>query len=188
LDAGAHRSSAFQPSLTYTTPAGWANVVDTPTIFKLDPDSTADPSLILWSNVAIPTGCDAVVKPGTGRKVTDFVNYLTSHPGIDVLSSKPITVAHFSAREMDLAVKPSWTQTCPGIPGFTVQFILDTDPQAGAPIYGLTSNGHMRIVLLEVHGRTVIIQAYGPTSEPGFADAMAKVQPLLDSFEFTLGG
>jgi len=39
-----------------------------------------------------------------------------------------------------------------------------------------------------VNGRTVIIQAYGPTSGAGFADAMAKVQPLVDSFDFSPGG
>ena len=184
LAAGQHQSSAFQPGLSFTTPSGWKNVVDTPTIFKLDPASSADPYLIVWSNVAIPSGCGPAILKGSGAKVADFVNFVTHHAGLQVLSNQQTSVGGWPAQVLDLRVKDTYTGTCGGTPGNVIQFIVDTDPLAGAPVYGVGAGGRMHVAFLTVNGKTIIVQAYGPDSNDGFAAAIATVQPLIDSFQF----
>jgi hypothetical protein len=183
LDAGAHRSAAFEPALTFTTPAGWTNVVDTPTIFKLDPSSSSDPYVIVWSNVAIPDGCGPTILKGSGRKVSDFVNFVSHHAGIQVLSNMQGLVGRWTARILDLRMKDSWGGGCGDVTGRVVQFIVDTDPLAGPAVYGVASGSRMHVVFVDVNGETVIIQAYGPDSDAGMTAAMATVQPLIDSFQ-----
>src|SRR5262249_3338291 len=110
-------SSAFAPQLSYVTAAGWTNSVDTPTIFKLDPASSSDSGLILWSKPAIADGCGPTKKRGVGSQVSDFVDFVSTHPGIQVLSSASVKVGSWSGRAMDLRLKPTWTGTCAGLTG-----------------------------------------------------------------------
>jgi hypothetical protein len=45
----------------------------------------------------------------------------------------------------------------------------------------------MHVLLLDVNGRTVIVQAYTPDSDSGQTAAVAAVQPLIDTFQFAAG-
>jgi hypothetical protein len=193
LQGGVHRSVHLQPALAFTTPDGWKNSIDAATIFKLDPTDPAvpaDASIIAWTNVAIAdqtAACDPVAKAGLGSAVADWVSYLRAHPGLNATAPTPVTVGGWSGQAIDLRVRPSWTKGCPGVPGNVVEFILDTDPVAGKPLYGASSLSRMHLLILDVGGKTVIVQVYTADSDLSFSSTMAQVQPLIDSFEFTPG-
>ena len=193
LAAGAHRSVHLQPALAFTTPDGWKNSIDAATIFKLDPTDPAVPAdayILVWTNVAIAdqtASCDAVAKAGLGSSVADWISYLRAHPGLNASTPTPVSLGGSSGQAIDLSVRPTWTKTCPGSADRLVQFILDTDPVAGKQLYGASSANRMHMVILDVGGKTVIIQVYTTDSDPAFSSTMAQVQPLIDSFMFTAG-
>jgi hypothetical protein len=194
LAAGAHRSVHLQPALAFTTPDGWKNSIDAQTIFKLDPTDPsipADAYIIVWSNVSISdqtATCDPVAKAGLGNAVQDWIDYLRAHPGLNASTPTPVSLGGSSGQAIDLKVRPTWTKTCPGgAAGHVVQFILDTDPIVGKVLYGASSMNRMHLLVLDVGGKTVIVQVYTADSDAEFNSTMAKVQPLIDSFVFTPG-
>lgn len=193
LAAGAHRSVHLQPALAFTTPDGWKNGIDAATIFKLDPTDPAVPAdayIIVWSNVVIAdqtASCDSVAKAGLGSAVADWISYLRAHPGLNASAPTPISLGSASGQAIDLAVRPTWTRTCPGSTDRVVQFILDTDPVVGKALYGASSANRMHLVILDVGGKTVIVQVYTADSDASFNSTMAQVQPIIESFRFTPG-
>ena len=98
-----------------------------------------------------------------------------------------MTVGRWSGQAIDLRVKDTWTEDCPGLSGPVVQFIVDTDPLVGTPVYGAAGGSRMHVLLLDVNGRTVIVQAYTPDSDSGQTAALEAVQPLIDTFQFAAG-
>lgn len=54
-------------------------------------------------------------------------------------------------------------------------------------MYGVDTSDRMHLVILDVGGQTVIVQAYGGIEDAVFTADIDKVQPLIDSFRFTLG-
>jgi hypothetical protein len=193
LAAGAHRSAHLQPALAFTTPDGWKNSIDAATIFKLDPTDPAIPAgayIIVWSNVAIADqtiACDPVAKAGLGNAVADWISYLRAHPGLNASAPTPISLGGLSGQAIDIAVRPTWTKICPGGTDRIVQFILDTDPVAGKALYGVGSSNRMHLVILDVGGRTVLVQVYTADTDTSFSSTMTQVQPIIDTFRFTPG-
>jgi hypothetical protein len=197
LDAGAYSSVHFEPGFGFTVPQGWKNVIDTPSIFKLDPPAildSRDAYILMWSMAEIanqPT-CDGpgVPVPGTGERVEDWILYLANHPGLNVTApASPIARGSVTGQAIDVQVDATWTGGCPANGGAkVVNFILDHDSQARDVIYGATSDSRMHLEFLDVGGTTVIVQVYTPTSDGGYADAMAKVRPILESMNFDAGG
>jgi hypothetical protein len=193
LAAGTHRSVHLQPAVAFTTPDGWKNSIDAATVFKLDPTDPAIPAdayILVWSNVSIAdqtANCDPVAKAGLGSAVADWITYLRAHPGLNASAPTPISLGGSSGQAIDLVVRPTWTKKCPGVTNPVVQFILDTDPVVGKVLYGASSLTRMHLLVLDVGGKTVLVQVYTSDSDAAFSSTMAKVQPLIDSFVFTAG-
>lgn len=196
LAAGAHGSSHFGPRLIqYVTPSGWANSIDTTTIYKLDaPDGST--SILLWADVSIedqtPTSCEPVAMAG-GRppSAAQWVSYLTSKRGL--ITTTPV-VADFPGdvdqhgQSVDISMDPGWTQTCPGGTGPEVLFIAHTAPPPA--VYGVGPTDKLHLVVLDTTSygpATVMIEVYGPSNEAGFSAAVDLASSVMDSFVFGCG-
>lgn len=46
----------------------------------------------------------------------------------------------------------------------------------------------MHLVILDVRGQTVIVQAYGGVLDTVFASDIDSIRPIIESFRFTPGG
>ncbi len=192
LSAGSHQSTKFKPSLTYDTvgaPGAWLNVIDLPAIYKIDQGNPGDPYALLWSDASIAVQdatCSATPDPARGRKTADWIAMLTSHPGL--VASTPVSVAMGSdtAQQVELALKPSWTATCPQHQGPTVSFL--TQPIAGrASEYGLGQGERVLVTVIDIGKRTIVIETYGPLDPASFATSTQPVRTLIASFRFACG-
>ena len=101
----------------------WLNVIDTPTIYKIDQGNPDDPYVLMWSDAAIVDQSDPACTnpdPSRGRKAADWIDFLTTNPALD--ASEPVSVdlgGRITGQQIELAVSPSWTTSCPGHPGST---------------------------------------------------------------------
>jgi hypothetical protein len=190
LAAGAHTSTSLDPALAFVTPDGWTNVVDTPTIFKLDPVEGDAPYLIVWTRPVIADmseTCIASVRPDAGTAIQDWIDYLSTDPRLVASDPVPVELGGISGESIDVRIAPDWTTACPGFGYPVVQFIWNTDPLAGDVVYGVAVDSTMHLVLLDIRGQTVIVQAYGSTTEDVFRSQMEIIQPIIDSFRFSAG-
>jgi len=188
LSAGSHQSSAFKPALSFTTPAGWANSQDTPTIYELDPNVPGALYILVWSNAQVTAHtatCEGSPVAGVGTKPSDWVSYLKTLPGLVTGPQSTVKFGAYSGLSLLTTVKPGWTKTCPNFDFTSVQFLMDTDPVAGIPTYGAASGERTRNYFVDVAGRTVVIQVYTLDSDAVDPTAMADLQPVLDSIRFT---
>lgn len=51
-----------------------------------------------------------------------------------------------------------------------------------------TADDRMHLVILDVRGQTVIVQAYGGVLDTVFASDIDSIRPIIESFRFTPGG
>jgi hypothetical protein len=188
LAAGDHESSHFAPGLSYVTPEGWRNVIDLTSIYKLDPLS-GSPYILLWSNASIALQdppCGALPDPTKGTKAADWIAMLTSHPGIVATEPVSIDLGGLQAQQVEVALDPGWTATCPQHAGPHVSFL--TQLVNGTPSeYGLGNNERVLVTVVDVGSldkRTIVILSYGPVDAASFASSTQAVRTIIASFRF----
>jgi len=188
LTAGDHTSGAFSVPFTFTTPADWVNRVDINRSYKIDTPAGIATSIQVMTNNAImdqtPT-CEAKVKAGVGTSVQEIVDYLKAHPGLVTTAPVPATVGGFTGQSIDFTVAPDWRTLCPD-DAVTPQVKLLTDtgvPPARA--VGYTPDDRVRWIVLDVGGRTVIIELLGSSYSTSFDAGVVAAQPIIDSIKFT---
>jgi hypothetical protein len=189
LAAGEHQSSQFDPTFTFTTPDGWRNVIDQGPIYKLDPPS-GYPYLLLWSDASIAlqdASCSATPDPTKGRKAADWIETLTTHPGL--VASPPVNIdlgGRSAGQQVELALDPDWTETCPQHDGPYVSFL--SQPMRGeASEYGLGRTERVLVAVVDIGQRTVVILSYGPVDAASFATSTQAVRAIIASSHFTCG-
>lgn len=188
IAAGTYSSANFLPKLSFTAGEGWSNSLDAPTIYELDPNVAGGRYVMFWSNAQltdhIPT-CEASPIPSAGTKADDWIQYLTSHPGLVTSAPKSVRFGAYTGTSILTTVKPGWTKTCPNLPWTSVQYLMNADPVAGTPTYGAASGQRTRNYFVDVAGKTIVIQVYTDDLDSVDAAAMRTIQPLVDSVRFT---
>jgi hypothetical protein len=183
LDAGTHRSTQLVPPLQYDLPDGsWANVIDLRGLYKID--SADGPQILVWTEASIAdqaTPCSTDPDPTRGRNGADWVEFLTTHPGVVASDVIDLSVGGVQARQFELSVAPDWTQTCPGHVGPYVMLLTQAVGDQVAE-YGLPSDGRLLLTLIDIGSFTVVVQAYGPTDPTEFDRTMGPVRTIIDSF------
>ena len=181
LRAGTVSSVTFEPGVTMTLPDGWTNSLDTARTYSLYPASHSF-DLQLLSHLAIPVqnaDCTAAAKPGAGNTVADWVDFITTHPGLVAGTPEPVTVGGHDGQRVQFRVAPDWTERCPDSLGpAVVMFTDDGTP----PKRSIWFDDHLVTAwILDVAGETVIVHVdSAPTVTANDADVRA-VQPILDS-------
>lgn len=188
LSAGVHTSAVFQPSLSFTVPAGWANRVDISRIYVLHYNFAPAHAFQVISRVAIPdqsSDCTVSRRAGVGNAPSDWVTFLTSHPGLAVSTPEPVTIGGFEGFRLTLAVAASWALRCPNSIGPAVVTMTSAAGEAGW--MQMLDDQHDTFTILDVAGQTVIIQVEsGP--EAGVLDTLnTTFNPVIDTFRFTPG-
>ncbi|HUQ43673.1 MAG TPA: hypothetical protein VM451_04575 [Candidatus Limnocylindria bacterium] len=178
LTQGAHSSAHFLPGFSFTAPIAWVNSFDGQTNYELD--SGGSSYVLVWSDVAISqhtATCEPLKQPGVGNTVKDWIDFVTTHPGLDAGKPVPVTLGDGKGQVVDLQVKAGWTKTCSNFPGTSVQFIMHakgTDRTYGT--YGAASWVKLRLYVLSVAGGTVLVEAYGTSPQ---------LKTIVSSMRFT---
>ena len=193
LDGGTYSSANFKPKLTYTVPAGpagaapaafWRNSVDLTRSYGLVPPGGGGYSFEVSSEVVIPeqtADCSTMQKPGVGNAVSDWVTFVTEHPGLDAAAPVPVTIGGFSGFRVDFARAASWTAACSGPVGPVVMMFM----HPGHDGVRWTDDQQESFWFLDVAGETVLIALDSAPSASQHAADVLNAQPIIDSFVFT---
>jgi len=187
LTEGEHSSVAFKPGFTFSIPAGWGNTLDRGRTYTFHaPGNTL--SLQVMSQVAIPeqtAGCPAQRKAGAGNTVSDWVTFLTGHPGLVASTPEPLTVGGYSGMRITFHVGTAWTMTCPQSIG-PAAFLITDSGAVPARVYWIDDQ-FTTFTILDVAGETVIIHMDSAPSDAANAKDQQTVNPIVETFKFTPG-
>ena len=186
LPAGTYTSRAFQPPVTYTLPAGWWNPSDTADYLALQPVESDLVGIHLFRD-PLPASqdpvCPTTAQPGVGATSIALVQWIRGLPGLTVSAPRIVTVGGLRGTEIDVAIEPGWTASCPFAGGApTVPLFVSADRELRWVIAG---SERLRLDLLDVPGGgTVVVDVDafdGALWEPLLADATPIVQSLVFS-------
>jgi hypothetical protein len=166
LMPGEYRTTAFQPRVTFSLGDGWR------ALFPDDEDEVAleGPGGAFFAISRV----SEVVDPTTGAAVAapdDLIEWFTTHPQLSTETPKVVTIAGLSAQAVDVT----------GTNGSEVELFAFPLGNLKIP-EGVTYRCH--VLQLEGPDLTIIIGA----PNPGFADAVERIQPVLDSMHIDAGG
>ncbi|WP_433362761.1 hypothetical protein ACQPZX_30895 [Actinoplanes sp. CA-142083] len=193
LVAGTYHTATFQPAITYTVPAGWANGIDLPRNFLLarpgDPvlDFFGGNAITIMSNVvAASQHCDENGEPGVGRTAGDLARWLDGLPGVTASTPRPATVGGWPGFVLDVQLAKGWTRTCPIAEEPMVPLLQTGDPAQFHPTSTfLPEGGSSRLYLLDAPGGgTVLINIIDIPGGITLQSYLPAATPIVESIYF----
>jgi hypothetical protein len=164
LDAGEYSTAEFQPTLTYSVPAGWDNEEDLPGNFLLLPpgedlagvDAGTSDYIGVYIGVKASGGCDGL--PDAGLTPQQIAAVIRQDPDLEVTQPRQTEVGGLRGLVMDIELSQKLSKDCPsfGEVGHAVPLILGVPPSSldHAIVDGLT----MRLYLLAHDGGSLAIE------------------------------
>ena len=197
LAPGTYRTSTFAPTITYKVPDGWTNGEDLPGNFLLQLEGD-NRYLGVYLNVGAPRRCQEELDPRVGQSVKNLRDWLVTHPGVNVSNLQPVKVGGLRGVSLDVAMKRSWTRTCPWSEGQpTIPLIVGAGPSS--VLHALFPGFEERLYLLapdrrtgQAHdldwyygGENIVIEV-GPEGG-SLEDYLHETQPIVESLRFGSG-
>lgn len=185
LPAGTYSSAAFRPVATFTLPAGWLIAEDGPELFGLQPVTYDQLGIYLFRSpraASQQADCPTTAVPEVGPKAKDLVDWITSLPGLQVGTPTSVAVGGLAGFQLDIAIVPGWTASCPfanGLP--TVPLLVGGSSGLRWVVAG---SERLRLSVLDVPtGGTVVvdIDAFDGALFDGFLPGAA---PIVESLRF----
>jgi hypothetical protein len=188
LAAGPHRTARFAPSFGYTTPDGWINTIDAPTLAAFSTSFETPDAILVWSG-AVPAektaACVLQPKAGAGATSADWIAYLDSHPGLDATNIRTLTMGGLTARSIDIRAYGGWTSPCADDHENHNVPILKTPDGAPGDGYGVTEQSMARVYVIDVGSRAVVVTLYAYRGgDAVFTAQVAAAEPIVSSFAF----
>ena len=199
LDPGTYSSANFNPfvpstawvanygALSYTVPAGWANIEDCDACFTLAEQGAAQNEAIsLFSDVAAHlqgADCTNAVAPGIGQSASAISTWLTTLPGLVATAPTATTIGGLSGYLVDVSLDPAWTQTCP-YSGGDPTVPLFTSALGGGFDWGVGGDGRSREILLDLPDGRVLLVDVGASTQSAFDTLVADAIPVIQNFQF----
>jgi hypothetical protein len=129
LAAGTYTTRVFQPTITYTVPAGWKNYEDTPGNFLLVPPRGNLPGVNggtsdfigIYTSVAAPNGCEDGTAQGVLATPAGYRSWAVRQPGFRNPRFRSVSVGGLSGVVADLRLPRGWSKTCIYSDGLPVQ-------------------------------------------------------------------
>lgn len=184
---GAIRSNNFVRPFSFTVPADWYNLDAINTQYQLhrygDP---ANQQLIVYYEPEIASqaaGCPPAAEPGRSGTVTDWIDFLTTHPGLAASTPRDVSVGGLTGTLIDIRIADGWSRPCPwsrDVP--YVNYLTGIYwPFEG---WGLGGDARARLVFVEPpQGGTVLIEI-DANSGGAFDEFVAAAMPIVESITF----
>ena len=184
LDAGTYHTQAFRPTLTFTVPAGWELVADTPSWIHLRPQGAENQGLYVFRDAVAasqdPT-CPTTPAAGVGTTSSELLTFLRALPGAVSGTPALVSVGGLRGSSLDLGIADGWSQSCPfagGVP--TVPLIMN----AGIDRWVLAGSERLRLYLLDLAGGGNVVVDVDDFDGGGIDGLLAAAGPVIKSFQF----
>lgn len=185
LAAGTYTSKAFQPPVTYTLPAGWWNPSDEGDYFELRPVASDLVGIHLFRGpraASQEASCPTSAEPGAGMLSSQLVAWVRSLPGLSVSTPRMASVGGFAGTEIDVAIKSTWTASCPyagGIPSVPL-FVGSTSTLR----WTVSGSERLRLDFLDVPGGGTIVVDVDAFEGTDWDALLAAAAPIVASLSF----
>ena len=157
LPAGTYTSSAFQPPVTFTLPAGWWVPSDSGDYFGLQPVASDLIGVHLFRDPLAASqdlACPTTAEPGVGSLSADLAAWIRGLDGLVVSNPRLATVGGLRGVELDVAIADGWTASCPFADGLpTVPLFVGK----GDFRWVVAGNERLRLSLLDVPGGGTVV-------------------------------
>jgi len=195
LAAGSHATANFAQPFEFRVPGGWTNIRDIPRTYGLEVSGVTAgpvPPIQIMTMIAVADQrsrqCEPVAKSGVGSSVDAIIAYVQGHPGL--VSSAPVAAAldGYTGRQIDFTVDPTWDQICEPVDAFrpAVLMLTDTGTPPGRAI-AYASDARVRWVVLDVNGKTLIVEYAGDAFWADFEANVAPAKQVVDTIHFLPG-
>jgi hypothetical protein len=188
LPAGAYRSTAFHPQITFTLSDGWLMTGDAPGSFSLEPVASDQVGVHAFrSPLPGSQDADCPITPasGVGPTAADLVDWIRSRPGLSVGDPSPVSLGGFAGRQIDVRIVDGWTPSCPfagGIPTVPL-FVSPADPSFRWVVAG---SERLRLFVLDVPGDGTVVVDIDAFDGSRMDDLLADATPIVQSMTFGL--
>jgi hypothetical protein len=158
LPAGTYTSSAFQPPVTFTLPAGWWIASDSGDYLGLQPVASDVTGVHFFRDPLAASqdlACPTTAEPGVGTLSADLSAWIRGLDGLVVSNPRLATVGGLRGVELDVAIAADWTASCPfadGIPTVPL-FVGNGDSYR----WVAAGNERLRLSLLDVPGGGTVV-------------------------------
>lgn len=200
LDAGPHASINYTPftrfadwqfhygRFGYTVPEGWSNPEDGSTAYFLAQQDGPDGSGVwVFSNVrahAQGADCPHELAPGVDGSAANIVSWIRSLPGLAITNLQSVTIGGLTGESFDVAVKPTWDQTCPWDPtNPTVPLFLSAEQDDFD--WGINRDSRMRLYLLTLSPDQTLLIDIEAQDAATWTNLLTEAVPIVESFEFS---
>jgi hypothetical protein len=181
LDAGEHTSVGFDPTLTFTVPAGWANPEDRQGLFALLPLDIPGDAIVVFGKPEA-TGNDGRVVAGADNSAAGLATYLRGRPDLDV-SATTTTIGGLAAEQLDIAIRPGTVAKARGCEVNVCVMVASGRGKTWDYTMGLAGTERMRVYLVDAAGATMLIIA-DSLDGATFADITSRADPIVTSMTF----
>lgn len=185
LAPGTYTTASFVPTVSYTVPPGWTNPTDSAAYVNLMPVGDESNGIHLFHNpeaLAQASDCPTSAEPGVGTSSLELVTWIRSLKGLSVSQPALATIGGLSATSIDIAIAPTWTQSCPfanGLP--TVPLLFGAAQQLRWVVAG---SERLRLHLVDVPGQGTVIVDLDSFDGTGFAGLLSTAAPIVKSLSF----
>lgn len=185
LTAGGHTTRAFDPGFTYDVPEGWVNGYDESNYFNLFPDTPANAAQFERSDGELAHTIFGGLHPSPyftcesaennlGATAADKVAAMMATEALAVSGVVDVTIGGLSGKRFDVRRNPDWTGTCSS----------DSELPKGVD----PDDERNRGLLLDVPGRGVLVIFIYSMSSAEHDAFLAEAMPVVESFQFDVGG
>ena len=135
LDPGISRTRTFEPSFSYTVPAGWWNMEDEPGNYLLLPPggdlanyrTGVGDYLGVYASVAAPAGCQPIPDTSVATTVQAYVDWLQHQASLIVSEPKPIAIGGLSGTQVDVSLSNGPACSDPDVAGAFMPMLIGTN-------------------------------------------------------------
>jgi hypothetical protein len=185
LPAGTYTSTAFQPPVTFTLPAGWWIEVDSPAYLRLAPVDSEVLGVHLFRDAQAASqdpDCPAVPAPGVAADAESIATWIGERPGLVVSDPVTANVAGLRGPMLDLGIVDGWAASCPFADGLpTVPLLVNVEANYRWVVAG---GERLRLYLLDLpDGGTVLVDIDDFVGDS--IDALIEAAtPIVESLSF----
>jgi len=185
--AGTYRSRRFQPSLTYTVPAGWFTG-DQPLeyAFTVGSDGAGDGIFLFRDPVAHSQDpdCPMAADPTIGTSPKDLTHWIASLPGLKATTPKAVSLGGLPGFTLDIRLAPTWKHACPYSDGQPVVPLIVGSEAGSGPDWNAGPTG-MRIWVLDAGANRRVWIDMEAGDHLTLDQLVERATPVLESFEFS---
>ena len=134
---------------------------------------------------AASSTCEEVPEPGVGRTADELADWLEQRPGLDVTGRKPVTIGGLRGVQLDIAMDPAWTKTCPFSEGLPAVPLIVRNSEFAGYHFALVPGNSARWFLLPWDDGVILIDIDNSRGRMTGDALIEAATPIVESLRFS---